>query len=99
MKYLLSTLGFFAPVFALAQFGSLGDIEIFVRGLVNSIVIVLVTFIFVVFLWGMVKAIWLSVGEESKKEAYALIKYSLISLIIVLSLWSIIRIAAYTFLG
>jgi len=99
MKYFLSTLGFFAPIVVLAKFGSIIDIESLVIGLVNSIVVVLVTFIFVVFLWGMVKAVWLSVGEESQKEAHMLIRYSLISLTVVISLWGIIQLAQNTFFG
>lgn len=98
MKYILSILGFVAPVIAFAQFGSVRDIESFVVGLVNSIVEVLVVFIFIMFLYGMVKSIWLSVGEESRTEANRLIRNSIIALIVVISIWGIIQVAANTFL-
>jgi len=99
MKYFLNISALLAPTLVLAAFGSLSDIESFITGLVNLIVNVLVTFIFVLFLWGMVKAIWLSTGEESKKEAYNLIRFSLISLVAVLSLWGVVRLAQNTFFG
>jgi len=98
MKRILTILGITIPTLTFASFGSIADISNFIISLVNSIVEVLITFIVVVFLYAMVKVIWLSDGENSKTENYRLIRYSIISLFVVVSLWGILKLAQNTFL-
>lgn len=85
-----------APILVLAD-ATVGSLLSKVQTILGSLVPLLGTAAFVVFLWGIVKFISAGGNEEKRKEAKNLIIYGLIGLFVMIAVWGIIKLVAGTF--
>lgn len=96
IAFRLLPLAFFAPLFALAQFGEIntffGKIIQFMNGTLVPLVFALA---FLVFLWGMFKTFILGGGDEDKQsEGKQLMMYAIAGFVVMVSLWGIVNLLA-----
>ena len=63
-----------------------------VAGIIGALVPILVTLALAVFLWGLVKYLWGSGSEPDIKGAKQLMKWGLVTLFVMVSVWGIIEL-------
>lgn len=85
----------FLPLVSAAQTLNLSPLQNLIGALarvLGSLVPILVTLALVVFLWGMVRYLWGSGGKADIKNSKVLMKWGLVILFVMVSVWGIIEL-------
>lgn len=89
------------PILVLAQFsggsgGYLGSMIVYITGLLNSLVILLVSLSVVWFIWNVIKYA-MSSEEDGKEKAKSQMIWGIIAITVTVSIWGIVAILRNTF--
>jgi len=89
-KYIYIATMFLSPAVAFAAFEKTNDLIKAVGGIVNQLIIIAGGLALLVFLWGLVKFIFKANDPESNKEGKNLMKWGIIALFVMVSVWGIV---------
>ncbi len=80
--------------FAAAQVNSISSAGSFVIHIINGVLVpVLMSFAFIVFIWGIFSAFILNAGDEEKrKKGKMIMMYGLIGFFVMLSVWGLVHL-------
>ena len=100
-KIMLLLLLTFLPLSASAALSGLGELITATGGLINPLIAVLVGVALLVFFWGLVKFVFRlgGDGEKAVEEGKRVMKWGLIALFVMVSVWGIIEFFQDALLG
>ncbi|MBU2633233.1 hypothetical protein KJ751_01885 [Patescibacteria group bacterium] len=87
---------FAMPMMAMAA-GTLPDVLITIKRLVDGIIPILMVLVVAVFLWGIVRYVTAGGDAEKEKAARGYIIYGLIGIFVLVAFWGIVKMFAGTF--
>ena len=94
-------LNFLFPIFAYAALqtgqGKIGYILTQMRGILGSVIPVLMVLATIVFIWGVIKYVLSAGSDDRKKEAKNLIIWGLIALFVIVAMWGLVNVIGSTF--
>lgn len=93
---ILLALGMYAvPAIAFAQ--TLGSILADIRGLLDTLVPILIVLALVYFIWGVIKYITSTGDEEGQSQARNIMIWGIIALFVIVSVWGLVAVLQSTF--
>lgn len=90
-KYLPLFLLSFTPLVSFAAFGGLRGLIDDFKGLVDLVIPIVVSIALLAFFWGLVKFIAKASDEKSHEEGKNIMKWGLIALFVMVSVWGIVN--------
>jgi uncharacterized membrane protein YidH (DUF202 family) len=87
--------GILLPLMAFAQVPNTGYFTALinsVRGIVQSLIPLLIGIAVVVFIWGVIKYVTAGASDEKKKEARGLMIWGIIAIFVIVSIWGIVGV-------
>ena len=87
---------FVLPLSALAAITDINSIFTFIKGVLNTVLPLIIALAVVVFVWGIFQYV-VAADEEKKKEAQSKIIYGVVGLFVMVSVWGLVNILVNTF--